>query len=501
MFKNRYDEDFVGKILFLLSIVILGLMNVVLFIKPFMETDEWFTKGLVQLPASQVVTITGIDVHPPLYYLIVKAPMKILSMMNMNYDLVFLVKFMSVVPFIILLIVCITKIRNDYGWLACGFFALSMGAMSGFFMAFLTARMYSWAILFLVLAFICVGDILKDSSYRSWILLAIFSTLAAYTHYFAAISAVVMYMLLLIYIIAERKSRFGMSDVKKWVISTVIGILLYLPWVFTLMGQLSSVHEQYWIADPSLNTVLTSISYIFTSNETFLLDVALAIVVLAIFVIVLARYARNKNRDNSYVLMGVSIYILTLAIALIVSYTFKPILLERYLFPSIAVFWLAVSILIGEIDFKKYAMPIIIIFLVFAAFSIVDQIGSVDHEYAKTVETQHFLDEINDNNTIVVFKGMQKYVRYGKELDNTEQYNVFKHDNKTYKLSYVKLLNLNDDSFNFPEDVYKNPDKQILYLSGDDKLIPSDLNSTRIFNLKGTIFYNITSDNPSSEII
>lgn len=499
MFKSRYDENFIGKLLFLLSIVILALMNAVLFIKPFVEIDEWFTRGLVEFPAYQVVTVTGIDVHPPLYYLIVKAAMKILTLAHVHYDLVFLIKFMSVVPFIILLIVCVTKIRNDYGWLTSGFFALSLGVMSGFFMVFLTARMYSWAVLFMVLAFICLGDVLKDSSYKSWILMAIFSTLGAYTHYFVAISVIVMYMLLLINILVNRKFGFGKEDIKKWVISTVIGILLYLPWVFTLLGQLTKVHEKYWLKTPGLAKIVTSLSYVFTSNETLMTAVPLAVIVVAILIYITLRYAKNQNKDNSYLLMGVGIYAVTLTGSLVISYTFKPILLERYLFPSIAVFWLAVSILIGEKDFRKYAMPVVILLLIFAAFNVVDQIDTIDHEYNKTLETNQVLDDLNTNDTIIVFKGVQKYVRYSKELNNTKQYNVFGYDNKTHKEPYVKLLKLNAKSFKFPDDIYENPDKQIIYIAGDDNLIPSQLNSTRFFNLKGTVFYNITS-NPSMNI-
>lgn len=496
MFKNKYNEDLTGKILFLFSIVILAVMNAIIFIKPFMEIDEWFTKGIVQHSASQVVAITGIDVHPPLYYLLLKVPMKILSMLNMNYDLVFLIKFMSLVPLIILILVCITKIRKDYGWLTCGFFSLSLVVMSSFFTDFLTARMYSWAIMFLVLAFICVGDILKNSSYKSWVLLAIFSTLGAYTHYFAAISAVVMYVLLLLNIIVNRKSGFDKSDVKKWIVSTIIGIVLYIPWVFTLMGQLTKVHKKYWIHPLDFNDLITSLSITFTSNLTFVLDVFLAAVVLAIFAIVLARYLKNRTKENSYILMGVSVYIVTLAAAIIISFTFKPILLERYLLPSVAVFWLAVSILMSEYDFKKYVMPILIIFLLFAAFNVVDQINGVEKMYDKTLEVENVLDELNNNDTIVFYKGVQKYVRYDKELTNATRHNVFVFGNTTYKEPYIKLLKLDTANFTVPDDVYNNTDKQIIFISdSSNQWNSSDVNIDRFFNFKGSVFYNVTAKN------
>ena len=71
---NLSDKNLIGKILFLLSIILLGVMIAVIFKKPFLETDEWFTKGIIQLSFQQMVNITAIDVHPPLYYIILKIP-------------------------------------------------------------------------------------------------------------------------------------------------------------------------------------------------------------------------------------------------------------------------------------------------------------------------------------------------------------------------------------------------------------------------------------------
>ncbi|MBQ6100203.1 MAG: hypothetical protein IJL02_10145 [Methanobrevibacter sp.] len=494
------DKNLIGKILFLLSIILLGVMIAVIFKKPFLETDEWFTKGIIQLSFQQMVNITAIDVHPPLYYIILKIPMKILAMLHIGYDLVTLMKVMSILPLFILLGISATTLRKNFGWLSAGFFALTIITMSSFFRVFLTARMYNWGILFLVLSFLCVYYILKESNYKYWILLAIFSVLGAYTHYFVAISSVALYMILFVNILFNKSLGFERSDLKKWFVSTVVGVILYVPWLFTLFSQLNKVHKSYWIPSVDLAKMVESFSIVFTNNSNFMLGVILAVVVIALTAFVVLRYLKSKSKDDFFLLLGFAVFIVTIVLAFIVSVTFKPILLARYLVPAIALIWLSISILVSDIDFKKFVIPIVIVVLVFGAFNLVDQISVIDDDYAKTVEANAFLDNMSNNDTIVIISGMQKYVRFFNEIDDAKQYYVYTFDNKTHKEPYLKILKLNKTSFDIPQDVYSNPDKQI-YIIVDKKSEfenNTDVDFDKVFNLRGCIFYKINGTNTTN---
>lgn len=59
--------------------------------------------------------------------------------------------------------------------------------------------MYSWGLLFLFLGFLCFRDILNKSDVKSWVLFSLFAVLAAYTHYFVALSFGILYLLLFVY--------------------------------------------------------------------------------------------------------------------------------------------------------------------------------------------------------------------------------------------------------------------------------------------------------------
>ena len=56
-------------------------------------------------------------------------------------------------------------------------------------------RMYSWGMLFVTCAFLQLAKILSDNedNRKAFCLLTVFSALAAYTHYFACASAIVIY--------------------------------------------------------------------------------------------------------------------------------------------------------------------------------------------------------------------------------------------------------------------------------------------------------------------
>ena len=185
IYKNK---DTIGIIFFALSILVLAYMFISPFTQLITHIDEYFTISVVQLPLNEIMTVNTWDVHPPLHYLMGKVVAKLCAMLGI--DLLYGLKVLSIIPYIIILIISASKLKKDYGWFATGLFTFSLAVMSEFFRYFLTARMYSLGILFVLLAFLAFREIINDSSSKkSWILLTIFSVLCAYTHNFAAITA------------------------------------------------------------------------------------------------------------------------------------------------------------------------------------------------------------------------------------------------------------------------------------------------------------------------
>lgn len=136
MNKNYKIEDYIGIIFFIGAIIILLSLIFNPITHLFIQVDEYFTIGLIHLPILNGIQLTAIDVHPPLYYLILKFITKILTFLHISYSTLYVSKLFSILPYFILLLVSGTKIRKEYGWLTAGIFILTIGIMSDFYILY-----------------------------------------------------------------------------------------------------------------------------------------------------------------------------------------------------------------------------------------------------------------------------------------------------------------------------------------------------------------------------
>lgn len=485
-FENQ--KDLVGKSLCCISIILLGFMIYLLFTKPFLSIDEWFTKGLVNFGFSEIIALTSLDVHPPLHYMIIKFFTSILTLLHINYNSIILVKFVSIIPYFIILFVSFTKIRKEYGWLASGLFAFSLISMVNFFTYYLTARMYSWSMLFILLSFVYASNIFKEPTIKDWVLLSLFSVLGAYTMYFGAIASICIYMMILIFIILNNRGQ-----IKNFIISCILNVILYLPWLFILIDQLSTVHGSYWIKTPTIENIINAFATIFPSFG-IILSCFFMVILFAIAIILFKIYSYRQDNNDFYIFAGVMVFIGTVTLTTIISFLFKPLLIPRILIPAAAVFWFAFSLALSKLEFNKVILAIVGLILVIGAVGIIFQVNDISGLYDDTVANQKFLDEINNDNTIVVFVSLTKFARFYEELNDTHQYYSYKLGNKTINKKYVPILNLSNDKFKFPSDVRKYNDKNIIFVADkkESGIFPKGLNVTEITRINNCVFYNIT---------
>lgn len=110
--KHYNRKDIVGITFFALSIITLCYMLISPLNHLIVHIDEYFTLTLINMPVNDIITITAGDVHPPLYYLMGKAFANVTQ--AFGWDLLFSLKILSIIPYIIILILSATKIRKDY---------------------------------------------------------------------------------------------------------------------------------------------------------------------------------------------------------------------------------------------------------------------------------------------------------------------------------------------------------------------------------------------------
>ena len=145
---SRKRENILVLILGAVGLVFLVMMTVET-VHPTIIGDETFSMKLVENSYRDIVSLTARDVHPPLYYFLLKTVVEAGSVILINP--VTAGKFASVLPFLLLGFVLCTKVRKQYGKTAAALSLVCVTGMPQMMKFAVEIRMYSWGMLFLVL--------------------------------------------------------------------------------------------------------------------------------------------------------------------------------------------------------------------------------------------------------------------------------------------------------------------------------------------------------------
>ena len=443
-------RDLLGKLFFGISILILICMFVSPLTHTILHIDEYWTYSLVNLPFMQGMTVAVHDVHPILYYLILYLFKPIAGSDNFYFF-----KVLSIVPYLLLLVVSATKIKDDHGWLTAGLFTFFLGVMSDFFIEFLTMRMYSWGLFFLVMAFIYYGDVLANWDRRSWILLTFFSLCCAYTQYFFAIPCGLMYLLLLAEILRNNRDK-----IKQFGKSVLALILLYAPWTVVLVHQIQGQSDEFHQAI-NWSTIPNYFTYFAIKSDSFAIEMIL-LKLLAVALLVLVLFVAYKNRDK-FALSGVFVMYGTIFIGFFALFLAINTMRIRYLVPVLGVFWLAASVSIGKIKNNRILAIALIAVFVLAGASIAINHDDVNERIAFNDKKASFLESIDNNKSVVVYNTDYGYKVLHNDLNNTS---------KQYTLSGTYFYDKDVEvSKNLTDILHKHPDKDVYLVNWRAKQI------------------------------
>lgn len=372
--KNFNNREKIGILLFALSIFYILFTSYIGFSDLKIWADECWSLLMSYSSLNELVFWGINDVHPILYYLILKVFIKFFALFNYN-NIFAIGVLVSLIPIYLLLVLCATKVRKHWGILTAGIFALCITSMPHFMEYAIEIRMYSWGLFFVTASFIYVYEIIKDSNWKKWAILTALTICSAYTHYFTAIASIMIYLSLLIYILYRKREL-----VKIWFISTLISILSYVPWLFIVYKQFVEVNNNFWINPITFDTVVSYVYYVLSpvevvvrANELVPPSILGTIALIAVAILIY-RYAITKNDFNSdYAIWALIIFISIPVIGIVLSLLYSPIFHARYLVPILGCFWLAISILLAKnYDNKKIFIPVLGIILIIGAVGAYD---------------------------------------------------------------------------------------------------------------------------------
>ena len=341
---RRSSADLMGMVLFLLAVV-MAVCSLNLCASTDIWYDELFTMGFIEQPVGRLLELAARDVHPPLYYLIVKAVVEAVHFFAPGVNSVMIAKAVSVLPYFGLLGYAAVLVRKRDGWLCAGLTAFCLLAMPQMSNYTTEIRMYGWALFFLTAAFWHVREILLTGKRKHWAAFFIYAVCAAYCHYFAAVSAFCLYVALAV-LLLWRKRSFRLKTLAPWFLCAALSVLVYLPWLPSAISQVAAVREDYWILPLTLSCFGGCVKFVLKPSTGYQIpDYVLAVLLFACLFLLLVRAFLNRKKEERaweeavYASCGIWVLAGTALFGIAVSFLMRPVFVYRYMLPALGGFW------------------------------------------------------------------------------------------------------------------------------------------------------------------
>ncbi len=207
--------------------------------------DEAFSALLIRYPWHEMFYRIGLDVHPPLYYILLRFWADIFGH-GLGALRGFSVFFSVATIYAIYLFVQAAFKKSDLA-LAAAFLI----AINPFQIEYVTeARMYTLGTFLIVIsAYFLVrafeNQALRKASLKFWLLFALSTSAAMYTHYYLFFSVFGVGLFAVYYAVKNYGSAW--HEYKNILLAYLLVLLGYLPWLKTFLFQFHQVQANYWI--------------------------------------------------------------------------------------------------------------------------------------------------------------------------------------------------------------------------------------------------------------
>lgn len=353
--------------------------------------DEAYSVGMATHSFKEIWEIGGNDVHPVLYYWVLRVINLITNGSIIGYRIfsAFCIAALGIIGF--------THIRKDFGE--------KVGILFSFFVLFLPAsclfaneiRMYSMAILLVTIFAIYANRIYKgDTSWKNWIIFALSSLACIYTHYYGLMIAGIISLIMLFKFVKYKRTE----SLIRLIGVGVFQLVLYIPWLLSFLTQLKHVSKGFWIGFEFPKTLfeLTAFQITGKCNEYFGFAVA---VIFYTYIGFKIYKSKKENIDIKSAKISLGLYVTTIIAALLVSLAATTmILFYRYLFVVTGLYIFGISFILSK-EKKKWIVSIVcsVILLMSIFTNIIMTKNNYDKENTKPIE--YIKENIKPEDTIL----------------------------------------------------------------------------------------------------
>lgn len=341
--------------------------------------DEAYTIALLQHDYTEIIQIDIGDVHPVLYYLLLKT----FTLLFGNSILV--CRLFSVLAGILMGVIGFSHIRKDFGakvGLVYTFLAFFLPCMSVYGTEI---RMYSWTMLFTTFSGIYAYRIIKDNKVKNWALFAISSLVTAHCHYYGLVSVAIINGLLFLHIVFSKEMYKTEGKTKKkylivFFITALVEVLGYLPWLPIFLKQATAVSESYWIPLNLSDTVMAPLGVQFYGRLPIQITVVYTISMYA-YLIYQIICAKKQKQNLSLICNCLLVHFILFFGMLIVTIIVKPIMYYRYMLITTGILMFPFAYFIANSQKKHQKVISCLIVIITLTLSIYNNILVMKRNY------------------------------------------------------------------------------------------------------------------------
>ena len=313
--------------------------------------DEAYGAYLTRFSFADIWGMTAVDVHPPLYYFLLKVWSGIFGYTDFG------MRFMSVFFGAIAIIFAWQWVRRKFG-VKPALLATFLMVLSPMMIRYgQEMRMYTMVVAIIFGATYVLQLAVDMKKRKYWIIYGVLMALGMWTHYFAAL----VFAAHLAYLIYVYRKKIFQKDI---LMSYGLAVLLYLPWIPAFLSQASEVRQGFWIGNPELVMITDYFAMSTVYRETagvvgWLVPLVLVVFGCLVFLV--------RKLDKKSTLLKFVAFLPPILLLLISMPPLTPVFVDRYVLYSMVCLSLAVGIGIATIKFRHKVIPYVMTILFIGA--------------------------------------------------------------------------------------------------------------------------------------
>lgn len=270
---------------------------------------------------------------------------------------------------------------------------------------------------------------------KNWVIFAICSLAGAYTHYYALMASGLINLILLIGLIVNciKNKKITMKlllhdkNIIAFVVSGVIQVALYIPWLLSLLTQMNQVSNGFWIGIHFPDTIIELFTFQFTGNlgGSHYVSVPIAItwsLAVTVYMIVLYLKDRRKvvsphglpmvapTKESNPAIIALILFLGVAFAACVVSLIiWRPIIYARYMLCVMGLFIFFLAYTMAKKGFKYINLLVCIVSMIMSLYININFINT-NYDESNSKPIAFVKDDIQDNDIILLNNYLNGFV-------------------------------------------------------------------------------------------